>query len=122
MQRRTLLKSAVLPAAGMAAGKTVAAAEPPAGAEGARVLVQGIADLLLIYPDHLELLDYKTDRNKTADQLAADYRPQLLMYAAAVGRRLAKPVTKLTLYSFWLGREIDLPLGEVPETFSQKKP
>ena len=29
MQRRTLLKSAVLPAAGMAAGKTVAAAEAP---------------------------------------------------------------------------------------------
>ena len=26
----------------------------------AQVLVQGIADLVLVYPDHLELLDYKT--------------------------------------------------------------
>ena len=31
-------------------------------AEGEQVLVQGIADLVLVYPDHLELLDYKTDR------------------------------------------------------------
>ena len=31
-----------------------------------RVLVQGIADIVLVYPDHLELLDYKTDRRKTA--------------------------------------------------------
>ena len=30
-------------------------------------------------------------------------------YAAAIGRRFSKPVTRLTLYSFRLGREIDVP-------------
>ncbi|HJA25089.1 MAG TPA: UvrD-helicase domain-containing protein [Candidatus Fournierella merdigallinarum] len=88
-----------------------ALAAPGARAGDAQVLVQGVADLVLDFGDQVEILDYKTDRNKTADQLAEDYRPQLLMYAAAIGRRLAKPVTKLTLYSFALEREIDLPLG-----------
>ena len=34
-----------------------------------QVLVQGIADLVLVFPDHLELLDYKTDRRKTESGL-----------------------------------------------------
>ena len=74
----------------------------------AKVLVQGVADVILEFDDHLELVDYKTDRNKTPDQFIAAYRPQLLLYAAAIRRRFEKPLTKLTLYSFSLGREIDV--------------
>ena len=74
----------------------------------AQVLVQGVADVILEFDDHLELVDYKTDRNKTPDQFIAAYRPQLLLYAAAIRRRFEKPLTKLTLYSFSLGREIDV--------------
>lgn len=74
----------------------------------AQVLVQGVADVILEFDDHLELVDYKTDRNKTPDQFIATYRPQLLLYAAAIRRRFEKPLTKLTLYSFSLGREIDV--------------
>lgn len=74
----------------------------------AKVLVQGVADVILEFDDHLELVDYKTDRNKTSDQFIAAYRPQLLLYAAAIRRRFEKPLTKLTLYSFSLGREIDV--------------
>ena len=40
----------------------------------AQVLVQGIADLVLVYPDHLELLDYKTDRRKTAADFVRAYK------------------------------------------------
>ena len=74
----------------------------------AQVLVQGVADVILEFDDHLELVDYKTDRNKTPDQFIAAYRPQLVLYAAAIRRRFEKPLTKLTLYSFSLGREIDV--------------
>ena len=74
----------------------------------AQVLVQGVADVILEFDDHLELVDYKTDRNKTPDHFIAAYRPQLLLYAAAIRRRFEKPLTKLTLYSFSLGREIDV--------------
>ena len=84
---------------------------PEAAHSGARVLVQGVADVVLEFDDHLEILDYKTDRGKSAEELAAAYAAQLRMYAAAIGRRFSKPVTRLTLYSFALGREIDVPVA-----------
>ena len=84
---------------------------PEAGRSGARVLVQGVADVVLEFENHLEILDYKTDRGKDEAQLVSAYAAQLQMYAAAIGRRFSKPVTKLTLYSFALGRELDVPLG-----------
>lgn len=82
---------------------------PEAAGAGARVLVQGVADVVLEFGDRLEILDYKTDRGKSGEELAKAYAAQLRMYAEAVARRLAKPVKKLTLYSFALGREIDVP-------------
>ncbi|WP_394964350.1 UvrD-helicase domain-containing protein [Candidatus Allofournierella excrementigallinarum] len=83
---------------------------PEAAGAGARVLVQGVADVVLEFGDRLEILDYKTDRGKSGEELVRAYAAQLRMYAAAAARRLAKPVKKLTLYSFALGREIDVPL------------
>ena len=53
------------------------------------VLVQGIADIVLIYPDHLELLDYKTDRRKTPADFVRAYRAQLELYARAIDKRFA---------------------------------
>ncbi len=47
----------------------------PDSAAEPQVLVQGIADLVLVYPDHLELLDYKTDRRKTSRFFARLPRP-----------------------------------------------
>ena len=89
-----------------------AAVDKAADYGAAQVLVQGVADVILEFEDHLELVDYKTDRHKTPEQFLAAYRPQLLLYAAAIRRRFAKPLTKMTLYSFSLGREINVP----PET------
>ena len=81
----------------------------PDTAPEAQVLVQGIADLVLVYPDHLELLDYKTDRRKTAADFVRAYKPQLDLYALAVGKRFApKPVTYKGIYSLELGRLIEV--------------
>ena len=81
----------------------------PDTAPEAQVLVQGIADLVLVYSDHLELLDYKTDRRKTAADFVRAYKPQLDLYALAVGKRFApKPVTYKGIYSLELGRLIEV--------------
>ena len=81
----------------------------PDAAPEAQVLVQGIADLVLVYPDHLELLDYKTDRRKTAADFVRAYKSQLDLYALAVGKRFApKPVTYKGIYSLELGRLIEV--------------
>ena len=75
----------------------------------ARVLVQGIADLVLVFPDHLELLDYKTDRRKSEDDFLAAYRTQLDLYALAISKRFApKPVTYKGIYSLELGKLIEV--------------
>lgn len=79
----------------------------PAAAQGEQVLVQGVADLVLVFPDHLELVDYKTDRKKDAARLLADYAPQLELYALALNKRFApRQVTYKGIYSFALGRLI----------------
>jgi len=73
----------------------------------AQVLVQGIADLVLVFPDHLELLDYKTDRGKTAEEFVQAYRGQLELYAMAVEKRFApKKITYKGICSLQLGELI----------------
>ena len=95
------------------AAEVLAAQEtPPAGdaeVAQAKVLVQGIADLVLVFPDHLELLDYKTDRRKSEADFRTAYRAQLELYALAIGKRFApKPVTYRAVYSLELGKLIEM--------------
>ena len=97
-----------LPAAEVLAAQGTAPADSAAVAQ-AKVLVQGIADLVLVFPDHLELLDYKTDRRKSEDDFLAAYRAQLDLYALAISKRFApKPVTYQGIYSLELGKLIEV--------------
>ena len=83
---------------------------PAAAGSTVGVLVQGIADLVLVYPDHAEILDYKTDRSRDPEFYKAEYGAQLRLYRRAFALRLPVPVTKLTIYSFTIGGEIDISL------------
>ena len=91
------------------AAKVTPAAGQGSAAE-AEVLVQGIADLVLVFDEHAEILDYKTDRSRDAQYYIDEYAAQLRLYRRAFAQRLPVPVTKLTIYSFALGDEIDVPL------------
>ena len=51
----------------------------------------------------------QTDRRKTAADFVRAYKPQLDLYALAVGKRFApKPVTYKGIYSLELGRLIEV--------------
>ncbi len=87
------------------------------------VLVQGVIDVVVINNhDHqrktAEILDYKTDSLKVDDEtnpeevLRNRYALQLSLYAHAIEHLNKIKVDKSTLYSFSLGREIDIP-GEL---------
>ncbi len=103
---RELAFITALPAAEVLAAQGSTA---PDTAPEAQVLVQGIADLVLVYPDHLELLDYKTDRRKTEADFLAAYRAQLNLYALAIDKRFApKKVTYKGIYSLELGKLIEV--------------
>ncbi|MDE6401275.1 MAG: UvrD-helicase domain-containing protein, partial [Clostridiales bacterium] len=71
------------------------------------VLVQGVIDLLIAYPDGTAVIvDYKTGDPK---RLVNDgYRTQLRLYSAAVERTAPLRVTRKCLYSFVSGELIDL--------------
>ncbi len=77
------------------------------------VLVQGIADAVLVNGASAEIADYKTDRLNSSEAFVERYRTQLLLYRAAIEKKLGVPVEKCTIYSFHLSREIDVPLEAV---------
>ncbi len=80
---------------------------PPEEA-AAQVLVQGIADAVLVFDGYAEIADYKTDHGKTPAQLAEQYKGQLALYKRAIEKRLGVPVARTTLWSFDLGAEVDV--------------
>lgn len=74
--------------------------------ETERVLVQGIADLIIIKPNGIYLVDYKTSRLKSEADFAKKYKTQLDIYAKAIENFYQKPVVKKYIYSFSLNKLI----------------
>ena len=67
---------------------------------GEFVIVQGVADLAVILPKEIWLLDYKTDRIGAgeAKERGRFYEPQLNLYAQALERIYHRPVTERRLH------------------------
>lgn len=75
------------------------------GTEG---MLQGVADCIFKEDGEYVLVDYKTDGHITPEALAERYSRQLRLYAAAFSLILDSPVKKAYIYSFSLGKEIEL--------------
>ncbi len=71
-------------------------------------MLQGIADCIFEERNGYVLVDYKTDRNTTAEQLKENYMIQLELYKAAFDLILDKPVKSGYIYSFSLREEIEI--------------
>ena len=67
-----------------------------------QMILQGVIDLAFREGDEWVILDYKTDRGKTAEQLAEEYRPQVLWYCKAVSELTGQKVKEAGLYSLSL--------------------
>lgn len=72
----------------------------PADMAGEEVLIQGIADCLFREGDRLILVDYKTDRVDTPQELCDRYRSQMVFYKQALESIFGLPVSEMLLYSF----------------------
>lgn len=86
---------------------------PEAAGNGQLILVRGIIDSYFAEDGRLVLVDYKTDHVTGADaeeQLAARYRMQLDYYRRALEAAQCAPVKQAYLYSFALGKEIEVSL------------
>ena len=75
------------------------------------VVVQGVADLVVLLPKEIWLLDFKTDRVR-ADELAEKaktYEPQLKLYAGALAKIYSRPVTHGWLHFLSARRTVEIP-------------
>jgi len=77
---------------------------------GRGVRGRGLAGLVRVFAAHAEICDYKPDASKDPDSYVREYGAQLRLYRHAFALRLDVPVTKLTIYSFAIQQEIDIPL------------
>lgn len=74
------------------------------------VVVQGVADLVVLRPEEIWLLDFKTDA-LGVEALAARaefYTPQLQLYALALSRIHGRPVTRAWLHFLAAGRSVSV--------------
>ena len=78
----------------------------PQDQSGEKILVQGIIDVYFEEEDGIVVLDYKTDRVRSAGELREKYHAQLDYYAQALTQLTGKAVTEKIIYSFTLGEEI----------------
>lgn len=70
------------------------------------ILVQGIIDVYFEEDGELVVLDYKTDKVKSASELIERYHGQLDYYAKALEQMTGKKVKEKIIYSFTLGEEL----------------
>ncbi|HXF10816.1 MAG TPA: UvrD-helicase domain-containing protein [Desulfuromonadaceae bacterium] len=70
------------------------------------IVVQGVADLVILLPDEIWLVDFKTDRLEVADLPGklATYAPQLKLYARALEKIFGRPVKNCWLHFLELQR------------------
>ena len=82
----------------------------PEGICDETVIVQGVIDGLIINGKEGEIVDYKTDRVSSAEELCEKYREQMKMYKLAAEECFRLQNVTITLYSFHLSKEISLKL------------
>ncbi len=82
-------------------------------AAGERVMLQGVADCLILEPDGLTVVDFKTDRVSSGREAerAAVYYGQLRAYAMAIGCIFNRPVRRCVLYFLKTGAEVEVPFA-----------
>jgi ATP-dependent exoDNAse (exonuclease V) beta subunit len=68
--------------------------------------LMGIIDLIVHEEDGVTLVDYKSDKVKTEDELVKRHRLQLEIYKAVLEKIQTKPIKDVLIYSFYLNKEI----------------
>lgn len=73
---------------------------------GEKIIVQGIADVVLLERHELVIIDYKTDSLHHPEQFVRRYEKQLAVYKQALSAYFERPVKQCLIYSLHLEQEI----------------
>jgi len=77
------------------------------------IVVQGVADLAVVLPEEIWLVDFKTD-HFAATELAEKvklYEPQLKLYALALARIYRRPVSQAYLHFLAVGKSVEVRMA-----------
>ncbi len=74
------------------------------------VVVQGVADLAVLLPEEIWLVDFKTDAIRTDDLVEKTriYTPQLKLYASALAKIYSRPATRCWLHFLALRQTVEM--------------
>ncbi len=73
-----------------------------------KTVVQGVVDCVIEEENSIVVLDFKTDRVGSTDELVERYAAQLEIYSQACEKMYSKPVSERIIYSFALSKAIKL--------------
>jgi ATP-dependent helicase/nuclease subunit A len=91
----------------------ITGAKSAPGLEDEFVVVQGVADLVVLMPEEIWLADFKTDeirQDGLPDKIKA-YAPQLKLYAQALEKIYSRPVTERWLHFLSARKTVNLAVG-----------
>lgn len=74
----------------------------------ADIIVQGAVDLCFVENGGVVVVDFKTDRVKSEEELAQKYKEQISIYSDACEKIFRLPVKEKILYSFALSKSINV--------------
>lgn len=80
----------------------------PENVQDESVIVQGIIDGIIINGKNGEIVDYKTDKVSSEEELCERYKEQMTVYKKAAEECFGLQNITVTLYSFHLSKEISL--------------
>lgn len=80
----------------------------PENLRNEKIFVDGLIDACFAEDGSAVIVDYKTDRVKSGDELAHRYSKQLMLYKRAIEQIWACKVKECHLYSFYLNEDIKL--------------
>jgi ATP-dependent helicase/nuclease subunit A len=74
------------------------------------IVVQGVADLVVLLPEEIWLVDFKTDDLREGELAAKKqtYRPQLQLYASALEKIFSRKVTRRALHFLAIRQTVDV--------------
>jgi ATP-dependent helicase/nuclease subunit A len=90
--------------------------EPTAGLPADEfVVVQGVADLMVLLPKEIWLVDFKTDRVNQGEltEKVRIYEPQLRLYAQALERIYRRPVTRACLHFLSAKKTVEIETSNI---------
>jgi ATP-dependent helicase/nuclease subunit A len=71
-------------------------------------VITGVIDMLAIYPDRIEMVDFKTDRSGNADELRLRYEGQIALYRKSLSLAFPDKEIRTFIYSFELNELLEV--------------